>query len=65
MTYQMQIKIMDPANPSKMIWSSVKPSHTPTPYEYKTKEEAENMLRMCYGAALETSHMRVIESKEL
>lgn len=57
----MQVKIEDPFNPEKKTWVSVKGSHLPTPYEYDTREEAERMLRMCYGAAVLKEDQRVIE----
>jgi hypothetical protein len=44
-----------------MVWRNVKAANAKTPYEYETKEEAEKMLRICYGAALEASHMRVVK----
>jgi hypothetical protein len=58
----MQIRIEDPQNPNQKIWKSIKPSHSTYPYEYETKEEAERMLKMCYGATISNEDMRIIES---
>ena len=47
--------------PGKMEWRAVHPSHGKR-YEYDTKEEAERMLRMCYGPPmLDSDHQRVRE----
>lgn len=60
MKYQMQIKIQDPQDPTKLVWKSVRQSSKVAPYTYDTKEEAEKMLRICYGAALTSDCMRVV-----
>lgn len=57
----MQILIADKNDPTKKVWVSVKCSGTTIPYRYDTKEEAEKMLRMCYGAALPNNEMRIKE----
>ena len=56
----MQVQIVDPTT-KQADWVSVKGSHLATPYEYDTKEEAEKMLRICYGAAVENDRLRVIQ----
>ena len=63
--YQMQIKIADPKNYEKKIWASVRQTFGKKPYTYDTKEEAEKMLRICYGAALCSDEMRVINSLDV
>lgn len=57
----MQVQIVDPTT-KEASWVSVKGSHLATPYEYDTKEEAEKMLRMCYGAAVSNDQLRVIQA---
>lgn len=61
MKYLMQVKIEDRANPKKLVWVSVQGSNLPSPYEYDTREEAERMLRMCYGGDVSNDRLRVIE----
>ena len=63
MKYQMQIRIEDPQNPTKKVWVSIKASHLKTPYEYETKEEAERMLRICYGGTVLKEDQRILEVK--
>lgn len=41
MKYVMQIKL-------EGVWTAVRGSGLPHPYEYDTQEEAERMLRICY-----------------
>lgn len=60
MKYLMQVQIVDPIT-RKSEWTSVKGSRSATPYEYDTREEAESVLRMCYGSAVENSNLRIIE----
>ena len=60
MKYQMQIQIPNPQT-GKPEWKSIKGSHMKEPYEYDTREEAERVLRICYGHALCRDEMRVIE----
>lgn len=57
----MQIKIQDPQDPTKLVWKSIRQSDKVAPYTYDTKEEAEHMLRICYGAALTSDCMRVVK----
>jgi hypothetical protein len=62
MKYQMQIKIVDPTT-REAHWVIIKGSHLKEPYEYDTRAEAESMLRMCYGGALCSDEMRILEVK--
>ena len=62
MKYQMQVQIEETKEgKTSLVWKSVKASHSTTPYEYDTKEEAERMLRAGYGAAVSNDRLRVIE----
>ena len=57
--YQMEIRIPDPLCPKEKVWLVVKSSRGIV-YQYDTKEEADRMLRMCYGDKLCASDMRVV-----
>lgn len=57
----MQVKIEDRQNNNKLVWVSVQGSDLPKPYEYETREEAERMLRICYGGDVSNDRLRVIE----
>ena len=58
--YIIQVQIVDPTT-REASWVSIKASRSNDPYEYDTREEAEKMLRMCYGHGVENSRLRVIE----
>lgn len=60
MKYLMQVQIVDPTT-REARWVSIKGSHLSTPYEYDTRKEAENMLRICYGGQVSNDQLRVIE----
>jgi hypothetical protein len=55
-----QIQILDRSTNQKK-WVSVQGCNLPTPYEYDTREEADRMLRLCYGGVLCSDEMRVVE----
>jgi len=55
--YLMQIKIKDE-------WKSIHPGGTDRPYKYKTKEEAEKMLRICYPFLIHNEERRVKEETD-
>ena len=57
----MQVKIEDRKNKNEHVWVSVKGSSLPEPYEYDTREEAERMLRICYGGDVSNDRLRVVE----
>lgn len=57
----MQVQIEDRQNDNKLTWVSVQGSGLPKPYEYDTREEAERMLRICYGGDVSKDRLRVVE----
>ena len=59
--YKMQVKIKVPKEGllENEEWRDVKRSDGKT-YFYDSREEAEKMLKMCYGDALPSDKMRVI-----
>lgn len=63
MKYEMQIKIEDPKDCTKKIWKSIRQTPSSAPYQYDTEEQAWHVLRICYGHALFSDEMRVIEAK--
>ena len=57
----MQVKIEDRKNKTELVWVSVQGAGLPKPYEYDTREEAERMLRICYGGDVSNDRLRVVE----
>lgn len=43
--FRMQVKVKEGET---MVWKDVKATHMRTPYEYKTRDEANRMLWICY-----------------
>lgn len=57
--WRIQVRIWDPTIRNSWLWSDVRPTHG-TPYRFKTKGDAERMMRMCYPECTEVE-VRVIK----
>ena len=58
--FKMQIQLE--RKDGTLEWKDIHPSHDPAPYLYETREEAERMLRICYGPPLlDHNRQRVVK----
>ena len=58
----MQVKVPDETR-LRMQWTPVRPSNGPV-YKFKTKAEAADMLRICYGDPANTGEVRILEIED-